>query len=109
MNPPESAEPHLGTASGERAGESDALRRRRYWRSNLRLISILLLLTGAVTFGVAWRARELSAIDFLGWPLSYWVGAQGALIGYLVAIIVYSIAMNRRDERLRAEAGKGDR
>ena len=61
----------------------------------------MLLIWGAVTFGVAFYARELSRIDFFGWPLPFWVGAQGALIAYVIIIAVYARVMNRADDSLR--------
>ena len=53
--------------------------RQRHWRSNLRVTSLLLLVWLIVTFGVSYFARELS-FSFFGWPFSFWVGAQGALV-----------------------------
>ncbi len=56
----------------------------------------LLLLWGGVTFGVAWHARDLS-FDFFGWPFSFWVGAQGALLVYCLIVLVYARVMNRHE------------
>jgi putative solute:sodium symporter small subunit len=50
-----------------------------------------------VTFVVSWFARELS-FRFLGWPFSFWVAAQGALVVYLVIVAWYARAMNQLDE-----------
>jgi putative solute:sodium symporter small subunit len=70
--------------------------RLRYWRRNLRVTAVLMLLWFVVTFVVAYFARELS-FEFFGWPFSYWVGAQGALIVYLGIIAFYARYMNRLD------------
>lgn len=70
----------------------------RYWRINTWLIAAGLLLGFVVTFGVAFLAREL-AFDFLGWPFSFWVAAQGALLVYLLIVTAYAWFMNRLDER----------
>lgn len=70
---------------------------RHYWRRNLRLTGCLLLVWSVVTFGVAFFARELS-FSFFGWPFSFWVGAQGALVVYVVLIGWYARAMSRLDE-----------
>jgi len=72
---------------------------RRYWRRNLVVIALLLGLWALVTFGVAYYGRELSRIDFFGWPLSFWVGAQGTLIVYLGIIVFYARFMNRLDDQ----------
>jgi putative solute:sodium symporter small subunit len=70
---------------------------RSYWQKNLRLTSILMGIWFVVTFAVAYFARELN-FNFFGWPFSFWVAAQGALITYVVIIYVYARNMNRLDE-----------
>ena len=67
-----------------------------YWRRTLRLTGVLLLLWFGVTFGIAFFARELD-FDFFGWPFSFWVASQGALLVYLVLVGVYALAMRRLD------------
>ncbi|HEX6703394.1 MAG TPA: DUF4212 domain-containing protein [Albitalea sp.] len=67
-----------------------------YWRRNLRLTAILLMVWFAVTFGVGFFARELS-FSFFGWPFSFWVAAQGALVVYVAITWYYARAMDRLD------------
>jgi putative solute:sodium symporter small subunit len=69
---------------------------RRYWRRTLRLTGALLLLWFGVTFGIAYFARDLD-FDFFGWPFSFWVAGQGALVVYLLLVGVYALAMRRLD------------
>jgi len=52
-----------------------------------------------VTFGVAFFARELSFRVF-GWPLSFWVASQGALVVYLLIVGIYTWRMERLDAEL---------
>ena len=73
---------------------ADAARRR--WRVSQRITAALLAVWFAVTFGVAYFARELNGI-VLGWPFSFWVAAQGALIVYLLLICLYARWMARLD------------
>lgn len=68
-----------------------------HWRKNVILTSVLVLIWAVVTFGVAYFARELR-FRFFGWPFSFWVGAQGALLVYVVLIGVYAWYMRRNDE-----------
>jgi putative solute:sodium symporter small subunit len=68
----------------------------RYWRRNLRITGLLLLVWFVVSFGVAFFARELS-FSFFGWPFSFWVGAQGALVVYLLIIGFYARYMDKLD------------
>jgi len=81
-------------------GEGDELagdpRHRDYWRRNLRLIAVLMLIWALVTFGIGYFARELD-FSMLGWPFSFWVGAQGALFVYVALVAYYAWAMNRLD------------
>jgi putative solute:sodium symporter small subunit len=70
----------------------------RYWQTNRRLITVGLLLGFAVTFVAAYFARDLN-FDFLGWPLSFWIASQGALLVYLLIVGGYAWYMNRLDER----------
>ena len=69
---------------------------KEYWRKNLRITAILLAIWFVVTFVIGYYARELS-FTFFGWPFSFWVGAQGALIVYVVIIWYYAHVMNKLD------------
>ena len=44
-----------------------------------------------------YRIRELN-FSFFGWPFSFWVGAQGALVVYVAIIGYYAWYMNRLDQ-----------
>lgn len=72
---------------------------RTYWRLNLLLTFGLLALWFGVTFITGYYASELNAISFLGFPLGFYMFAQGSLVVYLVIIVVYVIVMNRLDRR----------
>ncbi len=76
--------------------------RAAYWRKNLRITSALLVAWFVVTFVVTYFARELS-FSFFGWPFSFWVAAQGALLVYLALIGGYAWFMNRLDGSLEGE------
>jgi putative solute:sodium symporter small subunit len=71
-------------------------RHRHHWHRNLRLTAGLLCLWFLVSFGVAYFARDLN-FEFFGWPFSFWMGAQGSLLVYLLIIGVYAHYMNRLD------------
>ena len=71
-------------------------RHRQYWQKNLRITGILLVIWFVVTFGVGYFAHDLNFI-FFGWPFSFWVGSQGALIVYCVIIWYYARYMNKLD------------
>ena len=71
-------------------------RHREYWQKNLRITGILLAIWFVVTFVVGFFARQLS-FNFMGWPFSFWMGAQGALVVYCLIVGFYAWYMNRLD------------
>lgn len=85
------------------------LRASRYWRRNRLIVSLFLIIWASVTFGIAYYARELSSLDFLGWPFAYWVGAQGALLVYVLITVVFALVMNRMDLNFHRERQPGSR
>lgn len=72
-------------------------RHREYWRKNVRLTAALLAIWFIVTYVVGWFARDLNAITVFGFPVGFYMGAQGALVVYVVIIFFYANHMNRMD------------
>jgi len=68
----------------------------RYWQQTRRLTLALLLLWFLVTFVGAFFARDLR-FGFLGWPFSFYMAAQGALLVYLFIVYVYARLQAQRD------------
>ncbi|CAG2149169.1 hypothetical protein LMG31506_03964 [Cupriavidus yeoncheonensis] len=79
---------------------------KRAWRRNQRWICALLAVWFVVTFVVSWFARDLR-FDFFGWPFSFWMGAQGALVVYVLMTALYAWRMNRADDETDGEADEG--
>jgi putative solute:sodium symporter small subunit len=77
-----------------------------YWRRNLRITAILLAIWFVVTFVMGWYAIPLAEINFFGWPLPFYMGAQGSLIIYVVIIWFYARYMNRLDIEYGVEEGE---
>ncbi len=80
-------------------------RQREYWRKNLRITAVLMVIWFLVTFGVGYFARDLN-FTFFGWPFSFWVGGQGALIIYVLMIAYYARTMNRLDREYGVAEGE---
>lgn len=78
-------------------------RQTTYWRKNLRVIALLLMIWFVVTFGVSFFARELR-FNFFGWPFSFWMGAQGAMLVYGGIIWFYARYMDKCDAQYAASA-----
>ena len=70
-----------------------------YWSRNLKITALLLLVWFVVTFVASWYAQELNAIVVFGFPLGFYMGAQGSLIVYVSIIGVYARYMNRLDRK----------
>jgi putative solute:sodium symporter small subunit len=77
-------------------------KQREYWNRNLRLTMVLLVIWFVVTFVIGYFAREL-AFNFFGWPFSFYMGAQGSLIVYVVLIWYYAKRMRQLDEEYGVE------
>jgi putative solute:sodium symporter small subunit len=81
-------------------------RHEEYWRKNLIITAILLVVWFIVTFVEGWYARELNTITFLGWPLGFYMSAQGSLIVYVVIIGIYARYMNNLDKEYGVDEGE---
>ena len=53
------------------------------------------------SFGGMYFVRQLEQITVLGWPLGYWLAAQGLIIGYVCIVAFYAWLANRRERRRR--------
>ena len=81
-------------------------RHREYWRKNLGITAILLAVWFVVTFVEGWYARELNNISFMGFPLGFYMSAQGSLIIYVLIIGIYAWYMNRLDREYGVHEGE---
>ena len=69
--------------------------RQVFWGRTKRLTLALGGLWLLVNLTVPWFARELNAWQLFGFPLGYWLAAEGALFVYLAIIVGYALAMDR--------------
>ena len=79
----------------------------KYWRINLRITTILLVIWFVATFVMGWYARELNEINFIG-PLGFYMSAQGSLIIYVAIIWYYAYYMNNLDKEYDVHEGNLD-
>lgn len=86
-------------ASGGARAEAGASMADRdiYWRKTRALTIMLFLLWLLVTFLGGWFARELNEIVIFGFPLGFYMGAQGILIFFLAIIWFYNYRMRKLD------------
>jgi len=76
-----------------------------YWHKNLVITGILLSVWFVATFVEAWFARELNSITFLGFPLGFYMSAQGSLIIYVALIGIYALLMRKLDLEYNVDEG----
>ncbi len=79
-----------------------------YWRKNLVITGILLFIWFVATFVVGWYARELNQFAFIGFPLGFYMAAQGSLIIYVVLIWIYARYMNKLDIEYGVDEGEDE-
>jgi putative solute:sodium symporter small subunit len=72
--------------------------KKSYWQYNVTLTSILLIIWFVVTYLISglW-AGWLNQFSFLGFPLGYYMAAQGSLAIFVIEIAVYAKLMNAHD------------
>lgn len=74
-------------------GGSDA-----YWKANVRMIGILLVIWALVSFGFGILLRPmLSGISVGGSDLGFWFAQQGSILVFLGIIFFYAWRMNALD------------
>ena len=71
---------------------------------HLQLKGGLLLLWVLVSFVAMYFARDLETIVVGGWPLGFWIAAQGAVLVFIAIVVVYCWAMNRFERQDAAQA-----
>ena len=76
-----------------------------YWRKNLVITGTLLSVWFVATFIEAWFARELNTMTFLGFPLGFYMSAQGSLIIYVALIGIYALLMRKLDLEYGVDEG----
>lgn len=80
-----------------------------YWRKNLRLMVLLLCIWAFAGLGCG-----VLLADFLnqwnlpgtGYPLGFWFAQQGSILVFVTLILVYAVAMNRIDRKLKRDLAR---
>ena len=75
-----------------------------YWKTNLKYLSILLLIwfTVSFLFGII-LADTLNQINIAGFPLGFWFAHQGSIYTFVVLIFIYVYLMNRLDKKFEVD------
>lgn len=87
----------------------DEAMRQEYWRSNLRLMAVLLTIWALVSFGAGiFFADLLNNIEIAGFPLGYWFANQGSILVFLALIAIYVWRMDKLDAEYGIEEGDAE-
>ncbi|MGY0218730.1 DUF4212 domain-containing protein [Endozoicomonadaceae bacterium StTr2] len=71
-----------------------------YWKENIRLLSILLVIWFVVSFGCGILFVDyLDQFQFGGFPLGFWFAQQGSIFSFLGLIFFYIWRMNKLDRK----------
>tara|TARA_A100001234_G_C12637984_1_gene390816 strand:+ start:2383 stop:2634 length:252 start_codon:yes stop_codon:yes gene_type:complete len=73
-----------------------------YWKSNLKLVSILLAVWFTVSFGFGILLVEyLNEFQIGGFPLGFWFSQQGSIYIFVILIFIYIYLMNKLDKKFK--------
>jgi len=72
--------------------------RTAYWKANLRLMVICLVIWFVVSYGFGIiLAEPLNQIKIFGYKLGFWFAQQGSIYVFLILIFYYARRMNKLD------------
>lgn len=87
--------------------QADKLKSDDYWKDNLRLIAICLVIWFVVSFGFGLLLVEpLNTIRLGGYKLGFWFAQQGSIYTFVALIFWYSYKMNRLDKKYNVKEGE---
>jgi len=72
--------------------------RAAHWAKTKSLTISVLVIWFIFSFGVHWFADSLNSISFIGFPLGFYMAAQGSLIIFVVLIFYLAYRQNKIDE-----------
>jgi putative solute:sodium symporter small subunit len=78
---------------------SEQKSRQDYWKANLRLVGLCLVIWFVVSylFGIV-LVDQLNAISIGGYQLGFWFAQQGSIYVFVVLIFFYAFRMNKIDK-----------
>ena len=71
-----------------------------YWKSNLKIVSSLLIIWFLASFGAGIIFSDtIDKIKIGGFQLGFWFAQQGSILIFVLLIVIYCFLMNRLDKK----------
>jgi len=79
--------------------------KQNYWRSNLKILLILLSIWFIVSFGfgIIW-SDFLDQFQIGGFKVGFWFAQQGSIYFFVLLIFLYIYLMNRLDKKYKKQS-----
>lgn len=75
-----------------------------YWRANLKLVTVLMLIWFVVSYGCGILfVEQLNVIRIGGYKLGFWFAQQGSIYVFVVLIFVYTKQVEKLDKKFGVE------
>ncbi len=78
--------------------------REEHWRRTRSLMIVHMVIWFIFSYVVHWFATELNAATFMGFPLGFYMAAQGSLIVFVVQLFVFA----RQQHKIDVECGMAE-
>jgi len=72
--------------------------RKAHWAKTKRLTLITLVIWFIFSFGIHWFADSLNSMNFIGFPVGFYMAAQGSLIVFVLQIWYLAYKQGKIDE-----------
>lgn len=76
---------------------NDASQRIIHWQRTKKLMIMTLVAWFIFAFAVHWFADSLNAVSFIGFPLGYYMAAQGSEIMFVIILFCFAKLQNKID------------
>ncbi len=71
--------------------------RQEHWRRTRNLTIAHLVVWFVFAYLVHWFASSLNSISFFGWPLGYYMSAQGSLAAFVIQLFLFNHQQHKID------------
>jgi len=80
--------------------------RASYWKANIRLVTICLVIWFIVSFGLGILfVEQMNAFSLGGYKLGFWFAQQGSIYTFVALIFFYAWRMNKLDRQYNVHEG----